>query len=171
MLKIGISTNSSYKINAILKTLYDFDIEFIHITKGINSGVSEQPIDKEVQTGSLNRAKGLFDLEKDLDLAIGCEFGYINQNNTIKCLCISTVYIGNDIYFQESSSTLELPKTLRLSLKNDKDVQLAVEQSVSKINQTQPKRIYSNLIKKRRFIEESIKNVFLRYLVDKKLYK
>lgn len=171
MLKIAIATKSRYKINAILMVLHQLDIEFDTKTYASDSEVSEQPKEiGETKQGSINRARNALEQDKDVDLAIGVEFGYEPVDGVYKMHCWCTVITQEGGQYSEQSSTLELPKVLAEKLLDDKDVSENLPLVSEKLENIERNRIFDRYLRKRIFIEECVRASMLRFLLRDSLY-
>lgn len=171
VMKIAIATNSSYKLHAILKALYELDFEFEYTNDKADSGVSEQPMQQgETKQGSINRAKNILYKFPESDLGLGVEFGYEPIDGKYHMVCWASIITKEGKIFSEQSSTLELPKILVDSLLSDISVDTKLEDLFLKLKDIHTNRIYKDYIKKRRVIYECTTNVALRYILDSELY-
>jgi non-canonical (house-cleaning) NTP pyrophosphatase len=167
MLKIAIATASVYKLNAILKVLYELDIDFKYMNSGVDSEVSEQPNKQgEAKQGSINRAKNILKEFPQADIGLGVEFGYELTFNSYHMVCWASILTSEDRIFSEQSSTLEVPQALREALKENIYIDDILKDFYSKLDNSESQRALKTYIRKRRPIYECTQNVMLRYLMD-----
>lgn len=171
-MKIAIGTNSIYKINSIKSAIYGLDIDCEFVYSKVDSEVSDQPSKmSETKLGSINRARNILKIYPDSDIALGVEFGYEPIDESYHMVCWASIVTADNRIFSEQSSTLELPKKLKVNLDSGIDIDSRLESLLEDLEDTHSNRIFINFIKKRKIIIESTENVMLRYLLDKTLYQ
>ncbi len=177
MIHIAIGTASKYKLNAILKVLYELDIDFTYSNAAVDSEVSEQPCKPgEAKTGSKNRAKNVLDKFPEAGIGLGVEFGYEPDplQDTYHMVCWASIrHVTKRVLepqvFSEHSSSLEVPLALKKALEEDIYIDDILKDFYKKLDNSETHRAFKTYIKKRQPIYECTKNVMLRYLM-KKLY-
>lgn len=169
-IKIAIGTNSAYKLNFIKKVMYDLDFSFETVNANVDSGVSSQPCKVgETKLGSINRAKNVLQKFQDSDIGIGVEFGYEPDSGSYKMVCWASIYTKDGEIFSEQSSTLELPKQQKDILESGIEVGDKINEYVDSLGFSEVRNRFSDIILKKRLIEECVMNVMIRYLL-KELY-
>lgn len=169
-MNIAIGTHSQYKVNAILKSLLQLDIIFTYTLHPVASGVSEQPLNGEVQQGSINRAQQAIDESNNAEIGIGAEFGYVETVDSLKMLCYASIAVHNGNIYSEHSSSLELPAAMVEALRSDVHVHTLVDEALNKVRPGPLSWSFSDRMTKRRLISECCTNVMLRYMLDGLLY-
>lgn len=119
-LSVFVGTTSDIK-NAYVKNCLDDKIDVgIIIPVDVDSGVSDQPFDSEVEEGARNRARAAY--ESDCDnltkkIGIGLEGGLTNINGVLHLICAASIYDGST-FFTQISEPLTLPKPVSKTIEN-----------------------------------------------------
>ncbi len=165
-MKIALGTTSIQKIKYLNEVLEEIGVRVEIVGSEVNSGVSEQPIEKgETERGSLNRARSALELNPDCDFGLGIEVGYnINDVGKYEIFCCASA-VGKDEYLVNcSSSKILLPSFHQEILKQEKYLGEHVGEYKKDINEPVTNYMRELVRGRKPIIKEAVRNVLLRCL-------
>jgi len=130
MIKVAIATTSIEKIQGIKIAFSRFfhveEHQFDVFAKKIESGVSEQPFNKQIYIGALNRVENIKKETKNADYYVSCEAGIEGFMNTFFNVQVVCIYENkNKNYYFGKSTAWQVPsKDIEVIRKNNLDYYL-----------------------------------------------
>ena len=133
-IKILIGSKNKAKIEGAKLAFEKYFSDFEIISKDIQSGVNEQPINDEILLGARNRIKGLKELNlKDIDFYISSEAGLINIGDLYVNINLGVI---EDINGYESIGTSQgfmIPKN-KVELVKNKSLGIVMDEICNGVN-------------------------------------
>lgn len=162
-MKIVLGSTSQEKQQILKKALQKFGIKSEILVCEVDSGIAEQPLDEETTIlGAVNRAKGAYLKNKDVDMSIGLEGGLVKIGKKhYYLICVAAVLDNNKKIHLGVSSKLKIPDEVSASIGKGASFGQAIRSYAETQNNPKIKKYVEQLITREEAFLEAIKNALV----------